>query len=260
MGKWWAFQSKAKKASQEMLFAREEVVRNQPASELQSFIDFAKRTSSTYRLSVNVEVMEAGKLMIEFQFNEEKLYKCHVPSLVQQHPEKLIRTLYKHEPLNDVNDELLHTKELLAKVECADVKMEHFRTNLTEYSAEERRVINLTEKKISDRHAVLSASMEKMWFNSPYLAERIHYVYRAFLLEQASRPSDSVEADLVALLDDEELSVETKGKARDLLAQYKALKKEEALDKVRGREEEALIILSTVEKHYVKKERSVDYG
>lgn len=263
---WWKFQSKVQKAKKEILHASAEIAKNQPESLLQSFIDYVNSTQSANQLKMKVDIPQTGKLSVICQFNGEKEYQYslsnNAPGKVQENPELLINALYRNKNLNFVNDELKRTLDEILKMHGLRKKIAfelevHRRNgtlNLNLTHSYER--LKTWTKDLDDRYAEVQAYHPKVWFNSPHFAERLHYIYKEFQREQTEqpiKPSDPVEADLMAILDDEVLSPETKDKARQLLEQYKRQQVEEKVVKEKGREQEALLILSTIEQHYVKK-------
>lgn len=97
---------------------------------------------------------------------------------------------------------------------------------------------------------------EYMWSKTPFFVERLHASYKAFLTQrkavEVSECLDPVELDLMALLDNEKLSEETKGKAATLLNSYREQKNEKEVEDMNSAEQEAQLILSTIEQHYMK--------
>ena len=267
---WWKFQSKAQKAKKEILHASEEIAKNQPESLLQCFIDYVNRTQSTNHLKMKVDIPQTGKLSVICQFYGEKEYQYSLsntaPGKVQENPELLINALYRNKGLNHVNDELKRIVDEILKVHGLkkriatewNVRKDRVKTSTLTHSYAQ---LKMWEKELNDRYSEIQAYHPKVWFNSPHFAERLHYIYKEFQREQTEqpiKPSDPVEADLMAILGDEVLSPETKDKARDLLEQYKRQQVEEKVVKEKGREQEALLILSTIEQHYVKKGGTAD--
>ena len=258
MAGWW--KSKARKEQEENLAQSRKLAEQQPASLLQSFVDFANAHKDTYGLGLWVTVLDIGKISIHFQFTDEKEFQFNLSTEVsfttQKDPERLIKRLYTSNRLNHVIAELQRMDEMRYDIIADQERIEMIYGEIVETMDFERmHVMAELRKNIIKKQEALDSYLPKIWVNSPYLAERVHMVYKAFLRQnpiQRERPTDPVELDLLAILEDVELSLEVRTKAEMMLATYREEKRVSTERNQQEKEQQALLILSTIETHYLK--------
>lgn len=265
MAEWW--KSKARKEREENLAQSRKLAEQQPASLLQSFIDFANAHKDTYGLGLWVTVLDIGKISIHFQFTDEKEFQFNLSTEVsfttQKDPERLINRLYTSNRLNHVIAELQRMENVKDEIVNDRERIEEVYVKLVD-SLDLERIQEMAElrKNIIKKQEELDSYLPKIWVNSPYLAERVHMVYKAFLRQnpiEPKRPTDPVELDLLAILEDVELSLEVRTKAEMMLATYREEKRVSMERNQQEKEQQALLILSTIETHYLKGGREDGY-
>ena len=243
-----------------------ELKSKQPGSLLQAFVQYVERHKKD-ELELSVSFESNGVLTLYCQFKNEKNYEISMGKdtslAVQRDPELMIMKLYENGQLNRVIQEFQRMEGIQEELNQWQWKIDNARMvykGKASIRAHEAMLeaLELASTKES-RQREVDKYMKKIWFNSPYFAERLHAVYKEFWVQHTFRQTaDPVEADLLAILEDEDLSGSTKQKAENMLSDYRAKKAMSAEDKVAHKENQALLTLSTIERHYLKGSEGVE--
>lgn len=257
MGFWWKKDKLVKKQTLEE--KHDEMLQNQPDSLLEAFVQYVN-THRKNELELSVEFKEVGVMTFNCKFATEKTYEISLrndtPFICQRDPEVLVKKLYQNkklnrvieafhdmekrqEELNDLKEELDRVTKLIENNESIDAYQEMLEVN-------EAMIFLKTKQRERDEY------VRKLWSSSPYLAERLHVIYKEFVRYQENQPSDPVEADLMAIIEDAKLSADTKMRAEEMLAEYKEQKRLSAQEESLDNENQALLTLRTIETHYLK--------
>lgn len=255
---WWTKKSEPIK-EKTLKEKHEEITQNQPTSLLESFIRYVNRNEH-FRLRIAVNLKKEGVLTLECQFTGEKNYHINMrdenPHIVQQDPEKMILNLFDNKSRKQVNSEFQRMVEYQQDLNRMQWKIDNlnfvYKGKSSPNAMEAMREVEEMSEAKQFGQKEHDDYMESIWYNSPYFAERLYAIYRVFLQEQSNRTSDPVEADLLNILEDEDLSAGTKKKADKMLSDYRAKKLMTTEDTLSHKENQALLTLSTIERHYLK--------
>lgn len=237
-----------------------EIIKNQPDSLLESFVRYVNRNEH-FRLRLAVNFKKERVLTVECQFKDEKNYHMNMrndnPAIIQKDPEQMIVNLYDNKSRKKVNSEFQRMAEYQQDLNRLQWKIDNLNFVYKGKSSPNAREAMREVEEMSEAKQFGQKEhddyMKSIWYNSPYLAERLHAIYRVFLQEHTTRKTDPVEADLLNILEDEELSDDTKKKADQMLSEYRAKKVVSTEDKLAHKENQALLTLSTIERHYLKR-------
>lgn len=240
----------------------------QQNSLLQEFIDFANDTHHLYGFSVTTSISRDGMFTVVAGFEGERGIQFNLlgdlPFEAMEDPANFLASLCNDEEFDEIKEALHETEALLARLRVLLSQTSKTLTSHRELCvrlgnrASQRTLLDLIEwerleEELKEMVTEREGYLENIWYESPYFQERLCAIYREFLLQRTVRPSDPVEADLVAILDNEKVSEQTKAKARSVLHDYRGQRAEKVEEDVNTAEQEANLILSTIEQHYLKK-------
>lgn len=252
MANWW--KSKERKEQDALAEQSRQLAESLSGSLLAEFLDYVKRKQDIYRVRLWVDSKEPGKFSFHCKFDDEKEYQLNLTSIVAaqtiENPEVLILRLYDHKRLNFINSEFQRMEALREEIKQMKHQVVHARY-------EQPRTPLLADMREMERNLIAKTKehkdyMRKVWVHAPYTAERLHAIYRAFLRERKLSPTDPVEVDLVDILEDMELSEETRQKARKMLNEYREKQRKEMERNVQMKEEAAHLVFSTIKAHYLE--------
>lgn len=265
MANWWSRHYYAERKSAKS--RHKALVAGQQKSLLQEFINYENRPQEYQHMLLRAIISEKGEFIFSVEFNGERTHEFvlegDVPFEVQKNPELFILSLYHNEEYNGRNDDFCrfmdNEKDLEILMETTlegrdshEALCERLGSRASQRTIQDLDDWNRMVKEISS----LLREKKYMLEESVFVAERLHGAYKAFLAQRTAIMTvaavDPVEKDLASILDNEKLSNETKEKASALLHAYREQKSEKEVEEIDTAEQEARLILSTIEQHYVK--------
>lgn len=265
MANWWSknfyTERKTAKSRYQALLA------GQSNSLLQEFMDYENRPQEYQHMLLRTYISEKGEFTLSIEFNgegtHEFLLEGDTPFDVQQDPEPFILSLYQNEEYHQLKDRfarfmatekdlVLLFESILENRDAHEKLCERLGSRASKQTLAD---LDNWNRMANEAYELFQEKMH-MWSETPFFVERLHASYKAFLAQrkavEAIECVDPVEKDLMAILDNEKLSIETKDKAATLLSSYREQKSEKEVEDIDTAEQEAQLILSTIEQHYVK--------
>lgn len=230
------------------------------ASALSAFIRYVN-AHKEHHLSIDLKIQETDSARIGFSFENEKTYITNLSDLkfdkCMENPELLVGSYFKSAKLNRINDrfhelETSYGKELKRLAQQIDHYHYVYRNKTSDTSYQAMLHAHALEEEKREKERYYDVEMTKLWRSSPFFAKRLEAVYFAFLREAPTVTGDPVEADLLNILQDDDISPTTKEKAEHMLAAYRIQKQQVKKEVQADKENQALLTLSTIEQHYLK--------
>lgn len=234
-------------------------------SRLQEFIEFVDTATPSLKVQMRLRERKTGDALLSVEFEGERTHEFELGTTVlrqvHENPYRLIDCfqedvdfarvnrkfdsfLSRHAAMNTLSNRMLFVNFRLGKLQqrLGDP------VNVVFSRTEQQTALKMDELKREE------ASIYK---SSPYFLERFEAIYRFFLTQRYPEEescTDAIEADLSAIVANEGLSSETRARAAKLLEGYLHQRHQSVNQVGLEAERQALVVLETIENHYVKGE------